>query len=105
MSESDEQPVKPHRTWWLMGLCTAGTLVVLTTLSSFVGLYEHREHGTWYLFLKHRPTLKMHFFAPLGESDKTLSDLPENLQTEETWFVTYVERGRGESRSIRLPFQ
>jgi hypothetical protein len=93
------------RTWRPVAAWTAGTVLALLVVVSFVGVYQDREFRTWHVFLKHRPTLKMHFFAPLGETDRTLSQLPENLRAEEAAFMEYVERGGGQARSICLPFQ
>jgi hypothetical protein len=69
----------------------------------FLGIYHDREFGDKYLFIKHRPSLKFRFFAPLGESDHTLNDLNSEQRYEEIMYEEYVENGGGYKRSIPLP--
>lgn len=68
----------------------------------FLGVYKDREFGNRRLFIKHRPSLKISFYAPLGESDYTLNDLDPERSEEEVMFRTYVEEGGGSRRSIPL---
>ena len=69
----------------------------------FLGVYGGREFGDKYLFLKHRPTFKFFFTAPLGESDGPLENLkPENRQ-EELLYQEFMEKKGGRQRSIPLP--
>lgn len=69
----------------------------------FLGIYRDREFGDRYIFIKHRPTFKFKFYAPLGESDYKLSDLNPVQRYEETMYREYVEEGGGYERSIALP--
>lgn len=68
----------------------------------FLGVYKDREFGNRRLFIKHRPSLKLSFYAPLGESDYTLNDLDPERSQEEVMYRTYVEEGGGYRRSIPL---
>ncbi|NOT61205.1 MAG: hypothetical protein HOP19_13380 [Acidobacteria bacterium] len=67
-----------------------------------LGIYQDREFGESYLFLKHRPTLKFYFRAPLGESERTLKELAPEQRAEEMLFQAYVEQGGGNQRCLRL---
>ena len=69
----------------------------------FLGIYRDREFRDKHLFIKHRPTFKFNFFAPLGESDHTLNDLNPEQRNEEIMYQEYVEQGGGYKRSIALP--
>jgi len=71
----------------------------------YIRVYNDREWGELYLFLKHRPTSKVYFHAPLGESDRKINELPEPLQMEERAYVEFVEKGGGYKRMIMLPIQ
>jgi hypothetical protein len=68
----------------------------------FLGIFEHREHVRSELFIKHKPSFKFFFRAPLGESDRKPSDLTTASQYEENMYVTFVEQGNGQRRSISL---
>ena len=59
----------------LIGL---GSLLLL-----FVGVKEHPELDEYFVFLKYKPTTKVFFYTPIGESDKTLADLSPAQQAEE----------------------
>jgi len=67
-----------------------------------LGLFQDREFPVVYLFTKHRPSLKVFFYAPLGESDDRLEDLSPQKQEEEKAFDEFVDRGGGYDRKIRL---
>jgi len=68
----------------------------------FTGVYRDRESDSLYMFVKHRPSPHVYFYAPLGESDAPFSSLPPNQQKEEAAFRVFVESGRGYSRSMRI---
>ena len=68
----------------------------------FLGVYKDRKFGNHRLFVKHSPTLKFSFDAPLGESDFTLNDLGPQRSYEEVMYRKYVEEGGGYRRSIPL---
>jgi hypothetical protein len=85
-----------------------GALVV-TLLWLFVGVFREREcPGEIHVFLKHRPTFKVLFYAPRGCADR--SDMPgrEGFLTsvqekEERAYVAFVEQGGGYKRSFFIP--
>jgi hypothetical protein len=85
-------------------------LVVLVLASrSFVGVYREREFGTHHVFVKHRPSPRVLFTAPLGEADR--SDVPGHEgylapaeAEEERAYVEFVEQHGGFRRSVDLPF-
>jgi hypothetical protein len=68
----------------------------------FLGVYKDREFGSHRLFVKNRPSFKLSFYAPLGESDYTLNDLDPERAHEEVMYRQYVEEGGGWRRSIPL---
>ena len=77
-----------------------GGLLLLCACWLFLGIYRDREFGARHLFLKHRPTFKFSFSAPLGESDHTLNDLDPESRYEEEMYREYVEAGGGYRRSF-----
>lgn len=75
----------------------------------FLGCYRDREFGTTHLFIKHRPTPKLIFRAPLGEADRSPTPGHEGYLTpeqerEEQAYVDFVEAHRGRARSVPLPW-
>lgn len=77
-------------------------VVGLLTAWLCLGVFQDREFSTLYLFRKHRLSPKFFFYAPIGESDRKLEDLPLGEQKEETAFVEFVYKGGGYYRKIRL---
>lgn len=69
----------------------------------FLGIYRDREFGDKYLFVKHMPTFKFNFYAPLGESDVRLDKLDRERRSEEMLYQEFVEKRAGSHRSIPLP--
>jgi hypothetical protein len=57
----------------------------------FCGISRDPEFYEPRIFVKHRPTLKIHFYTPIGESDLTLSDLTEDKKKEELLYQEFVE--------------
>lgn len=92
-AEKPNLPRAKMRTKRCLKYVLSGALILLAGWL-FLGVYEHREFADKYLFLKHRPTFKFYFYAPLGESDGTLNDLDPELRYEEMMFQEFVE-GRG----------
>ena len=81
----------------------SGALLVLFAGWLYLGIYRGREFGESHLFLKHRPTFKFNFYAPLGESDftpKTFNALDPEMRYEELKYQEYVEIGGGNRRSF-----
>jgi hypothetical protein len=48
---------------------------------------EFAEYG---LRVKRHPSFKVYFYTPLGMSDKTIDDLPTELQAEEHAYRRYI---------------
>ena len=90
--------MKKHRDKLIAGILV---LLLLPTWL-FLGIFQDREFAVLYLFTKHRPSLKFFFYAPIGESDTQLKDLPANQQIEEKAFDEFIYDGRGYDRRIRL---
>ncbi len=80
------------------GLITLGVIVVLFAMC---GIYEDRENGDRYLFLKHRPSTHFYFSSPVGESDKVPTDVADIER--EALFLEYVEKKGGWARSFFVP--
>jgi hypothetical protein len=67
-----------------------GLLTLLTTIL-FCGISRDSEFYEPTIFVKHRPTFKIHFYTPTAESDMTLSDLSEEGKKEELLYQEFVE--------------
>ena len=76
--------------------------VSITAAWLSLGLFKDREFFTIYLFTKHRASLKIFFYAPLGESDNRIESLSPKKQNEEMAFDEFVYKGGGYDRRIRL---
>lgn len=75
------------------------SLLIMAGIWLFVGVYEDREWGECYSFIKYRPTIKVFFYSPLGEADR--SEIPgregyltAEQQPEEDAYVEFVEINR-----------
>jgi len=82
-------------------------LGLLSVLWLFVGVYEEREWRDIRIFLKHRPTLKLFFYAPQGEADRSSIPgkegyLSPDQEREEQAYVEFIEQHNGYKRSIKL---
>jgi hypothetical protein len=64
------------------------TFLLLTWL--FVGVFRDSEFHEPFIFTKYKPTFKIFFHTPIGESDLALKDLSTNEQREETAFQEFV---------------
>ena len=60
----------------------------------FCGISRDSEFYEPTIFVKHRPTTKIHFYTPTGESDMNLSDLSEEGQKEELLYQEFIEDQR-----------
>lgn len=81
---------------------------LVMTMWFFVGVYEEREWRDAYVFLKHRPSPEVFFYAPLGEADRSSIPGREGYLTpgqekEEQAYVEFVEKHNGYKRSIKFP--
>jgi hypothetical protein len=70
--------------------------LVLTCL--FTGLFREDEFYELSIFTKHRPTFKIYFYSPTGQSDLTLNDLSLENQNEERAFQEFV-LGQGQQNN------
>ena len=77
------------------------SVVCLAVGWMFLGIFQDREFArNYYVFVKHRPSPKVFFYAPLGESDRTIESLPGRFQKEEQAFDEFVFRGGGFYRKL-----
>lgn len=67
-----------------------GLLSLLTTIL-YCGIARNREFNEPSIFVKYRPTTKIHFYSPIGESDMTLPYLSEEKKKEELLYTEFVE--------------
>ena len=83
-------------------------VISLVTAFLFCGIARDPEFYEPTIFVKYRPTLKVHFYTPIGESDMTLSDLTEDKKREEMLYQEFVENqgvyAEGMDRLWFLPF-
>lgn len=56
----------------------------------FIGVFSEPEFGDKTIFIKHKPTFKIEFYSPIGESDLKLSELNKEKQIEEIAFQEYI---------------
>jgi hypothetical protein len=66
-------------------------IICFVLLWLFVGIFRDDEFYDPYLFIKHRPTLKVHFYSPIGMTDNTLADLTAEQRYEEIAFQEFVD--------------
>jgi hypothetical protein len=71
---------------FLLGL---GLITLLIALL-FCGVSRDPEFYEPTIFVKHRPTLKVFFFTPIGESDLKLEDLEKDSKREELLYQEFV---------------
>ncbi len=71
-----------------LSLLTGLFLLLITWL--FVGVSRDAEFNEPSLFLKHRPSFRIHFYSPCGMSDLTIQDLPKPEQADEKAFEEFV---------------
>jgi hypothetical protein len=65
-------------------------LITLLIAVLFCGISRDPEFYAPTIFVKYRPTLKAHFFTPIGESDLKLEDLEEDKKREELLYQEFV---------------
>lgn len=88
------------------GIALSSVVVVLFGWL-FSGIFIEREWRDVHLFLKHKPSLKVLFYSPLGEADRSSIPGKEGYLTpekeaEELAYVEFVSEGGGYKRSIKL---
>ncbi len=68
------------------------SLLFLLLVWLFCGFFESSEFaGEWHFFVKYKPTFKLIFYSPVGESDMKLADLTPEQRIEERYFEEYVK--------------
>jgi hypothetical protein len=72
------------------GYLALAAITLLVTIM-FCGISRDPEFYEPTIFVKHRPTIKIHFFTLTGESDLTLSDLSGESEEEELLYEEFVE--------------
>jgi hypothetical protein len=82
-------------------------LPALALVWSFAGIFVEREWGGLHLFVKHRPSLKVIFYSPLGEADRSFVPGKEGYlspedESEESAYREFVEEHDGYDRSITI---
>ena len=65
-------------------------LLLIVTCWLFIGIFSDPEFDDKYIFTKYRPTFKVAFDSPIGESDLELTDLSKEKQAEEIAFEEFV---------------
>jgi hypothetical protein len=70
---------------------SASALLTLLTTILFCGISRDPEFYEPTIFVKHRPTMKVHFYTPTGESDLTVLDLSAEDKKEELLYIEFVE--------------
>ena len=69
----------------------------------FTGLFRDDEFYEPTIFGKHRPTTKLFFYSPSGQSDLTIKDLSLDKQKEEIAFQEFViKQGQQNSSTPKL---
>ena len=75
-------------------------LTVVLGVWLFMGVFQHREYGTYNLFLKNRPSLRFYFYSPIGESDRTIESFSPWTQRSERAYIDLVEKKGGFERIL-----
>jgi hypothetical protein len=68
-----------------LGLITFVTTILFCGVSRDTEFYEHT------IFIKYRPTMKLYFYTPIGESDLKLSDLTDDKKKEEIFYQEFID--------------
>ncbi|WP_052597004.1 hypothetical protein [Aureispira sp. CCB-QB1] len=61
-------------------------------LLSFIGVKNHPSQGHRMVIVKHRPSLKLEYYSPIGDSKKLLEELSPEEQKEELLYREFVKR-------------
>ncbi len=72
----------------------------------FVGFYRNEEpKDNLYIFLKHKPSLKLFFHTPIGMQDLNISDLSPENQLEQKKYNEFIIKSRINNQYLAmLPF-
>ena len=80
--------MKPTK--WIVIAVLGAYLGMVTLIWLWIGIVKDPEFSENGLFVKHAPTFKVIFYTPLGMSDKTIEDLPNEEKQEELDYQKYV---------------
>ncbi len=69
----------------------------------FLGIYSHPEYTNSYLFIKHRPSTTFNFVT-CRESDLCANEVPRHLIQQEKLYKEFIDDGKGNKRSIYIPY-
>ena len=61
-------------------------------LLSFIGVKNHPEENHRMIIVKHRPSLKLEFYSPLGGTNKLFEELSPKEQKEEELYREFIKR-------------
>lgn len=67
-------------------------------LLSFIGVKNHPSEGHRMVIVKHKPSLKLEYYSPIGDSRKQLEELSPAEQKEELLYQEFIKRS--ESHTI-----
>ncbi len=68
---------------------TIGTILLLVTWL-FAGFFRDEEFYESHIFFKYKPTFKVFFYSPIGESDVSMKELSKEQQKEQIAFEEFV---------------
>jgi hypothetical protein len=67
-------------------------------LLSFIGVKNHPSQGHRMVIVKHKPSFKLEYYSPIGDSKKLLEELSLEEQKEELLYREFIKRS--ESHTI-----
>jgi hypothetical protein len=67
-------------------------ILVGTLLLSFIGVKNHPSQGHRMVIVKHKPSFKLEYYSPIGNSKKLLEELSPEEQKEELLYREFVKR-------------
>ncbi|MBL4649456.1 MAG: hypothetical protein JKY03_06960 [Aureispira sp.] len=67
-------------------------------LLSFIGVKNHPSQGHRMVIVKHKPSFKLEYYSPIGDSRKLLEELSPEEQKEELLYREFIKRS--ESHTI-----
>lgn len=67
-------------------------IIVGSLLLSFIGVKNHPDEDHRMIIVKHKPSFKLEFYSPIGNSQKLLEELTEEEQKEELLYQEFIKR-------------
>lgn len=67
-------------------------ICVGSILLAYIGVKNHPEESHRMVIVKHRPSLKLEFYSPIGDSDKSFEELSPKEQEEELLYQEFIKR-------------